>query len=57
MYNDKLNDEVLQGGHVDLEAYLMLLDVMDEVNMKDWEKRLMSEVLELRMIQDDFKAL
>ena len=30
---------------------------MDEVNRKDWEKRLWSEVQELRMIQDDIKAL
>lgn len=57
LYHNKLEDEVLSGGHVDLNAYLMLLEVMDDENRKDWERRLWSEVLELRMIQDDFKAL
>ncbi len=40
-----------------MEAYLMLLEVMDHDVRKDWERRLMSEVMDLRMIQDDFKAL
>jgi hypothetical protein len=30
---------------------------MDDENRKDWEKRLWSGVQELRMIQDDIKAL
>ena len=30
---------------------------MNDENRKDWEKRLWSEVQELRMIQDDIKAL
>lgn len=30
---------------------------MDDENRKDWEKRMWSEVQELRMIQDDIKAL
>ena len=31
-------------------AYLMLLDAMDEDKKKDWEKRLTAEVAELKMI-------
>ena len=30
---------------------------MDDANRKDWERRLWSEVQELRLIQDDIKAL
>ncbi len=30
---------------------------MDDDKKKDWERRLMSEIQELRMIQDDIKAL
>lgn len=30
---------------------------MDDKNRKDWEKRLWSEIAELRMINDDIKAL
>jgi hypothetical protein len=47
----------LNNGHIGLAEYLIQLEVMDEVNRKDWEKRLWSEVQELRMIQDDIKAL
>lgn len=57
LYEDKLKDEVLFGGHIGLAEYLMQLEVMDDENRKDWEKRLWSEVQELRMIQDDIKAL
>jgi hypothetical protein len=45
-----LKDEVNYGGHVDLTAYLFLLERMDEDNMKDWERRMMSEIKELRII-------
>jgi len=56
-YFDKLRDEVLHGGHVGLEEYLMLLDEMDEENMNDWERRLMAEIKELRLIKEDITAL
>ena len=49
-YFDKLREEVLHGGHLGLEEYLMQLEVMDEGNRKDWEKRLWSEMQELRLI-------
>ena len=57
MYAEKLDEEVLYGGHVSLEAYLMQLEVMDDENKKDWEKRLWAEMQELRMIEKDIKAL
>lgn len=56
-YYDKLRDEVLNGGHIGLQEYLMELEVMDSDKMKDWERRLWSEIQELRLIQDDIKAL
>ena len=56
-YYKNLRDEVLHGGHVGLEEFLMMLDEMDEENMKDWEKRLMAEVKELRLIKEDITAL
>ena len=56
-YLDKLNDEVLHGGHIGLTEYMMLLQEMDEENMKDWEKRLMAEIRELRLISEDISAL
>lgn len=34
-----------------------MIDEMDEENMKDWEKRLMSEIKELRLIKEDITAL
>jgi hypothetical protein len=57
LYNDKLKDEVLHGGHIGLTEYMILLQEMDEENMKDWEKRLMSEIRELRLISEDIAAL
>ena len=44
LYADKLRDEVLYGGHIGLEEYLIQLEVMDDSVRKDWEKRLWSEV-------------
>ena len=35
----------------------MQLEVMDDENKKDWEKRLFAEMQELRMIEKDIKAL
>ena len=49
MYNKKLNEEIKYGGHIGLDEYMTTLDVMDQENMKDWEKRLMSEIKELRI--------
>ena len=56
-YYDKLSEEVKYGGHVGLEEYLMLLGEMDQENMKDWERRLMAEIKELRLIKEDITAL
>lgn len=56
-YAAKLSSEILDGGHVGVHEYLTLLEVMDEENMKDWEKRLMAEIRELRFINEDIKAL
>ena len=52
-----MRQEVHDGGHASLDSYLMLLFVMDNDNRKDWEKRLMSEINELKMINSDVKAL
>jgi hypothetical protein len=57
LYRDKVDSELLEGGHVNLEAYLTVLEAMDDVNRKDWEKRLWSEIVELRLINEDVKAL
>ena len=57
MYVEKLDEEVRKGGHVNYNAYLMLLEAMDEDKKKDWEKRLTAEIAELKMIQSDIKAL
>jgi len=50
LYEEKLRDEVLHGGHIGLPEYLMQLEVMDDDKRKDWEKRLWSEIQELRLI-------
>mmetsp|Transcript_46215 Transcript_46215/g.61204 ORF Transcript_46215/g.61204 Transcript_46215/m.61204 type:complete len:282 (-) Transcript_46215:342-1187(-) len=57
MYQTKLTEEVLYGGHVSLTEYMMTLEVMDDEKKKDWERRLWSEITELRMIHADVKAL
>jgi hypothetical protein len=57
LYQQQLRDEVLHGGHIGLPQYLMQLEVMDDGNRKDWERRLWSEIQELRLINDDMKAL
>lgn len=44
LYFEKLEEEVLYGGHVGLWEYLMQLEVMDDENKKDWEKRFWSEI-------------
>lgn len=56
-YYEKLSNEVLYGGHIGLEEYLMMLSHMDEENMKDWERRMMAEIRELRLIKEDVIAL
>jgi hypothetical protein len=48
MYYDKLREEVTYGGHHSLSEYMMQLDVMDAENMKPWERRMWSEIRELR---------
>ena len=57
LYAKKINDEVLYGGHIGVTEYLTTLEVMDDENRKDWEKRLWAEVTELKMIDADIKAL
>ena len=57
LYGEKLSDELLYGGHVGLREYLWQLEAMDDDRRKDWEKRLWSEIQELRLISDDVKAL
>lgn len=52
-----MNDEISMGGHIGINEYLTLLDNMDQENMTDWERRLMGEISELRLIKDDVKAL
>ena len=56
-YSDKLRDEVLHGGHIGVNEYMVLLQEMDEENMREWEKRLMAEIRELRLISEDITAL
>jgi len=56
-YNEQIMQEVRSGGHANMENYLLLLDVMNTENMKDWERRLWGEVGELRAINADIKAL
>ena len=56
-YFDNLHDEILHGGHVGMEEYLMQLEIMDEESMKPWERRMTAEIKELRMIDTDIKAL
>jgi len=56
-YFDKINDEILHGGHVGIEEYLAQLELMEEESMKDWERRMISEIKELRMIGQDILAL
>lgn len=57
MYYDKLREEVIYGGHVGLREYMLQQDVMDVENMKPWERRMNSEIRELRQINDDIRAL
>ena len=57
LYSEKINEEVLYGGHVGVHEYLTILQAMDDENRKDWEKRLWAEVTELKMIDADIKAL
>lgn len=57
LYYDSFKETILEEGHIGMHEYLVLLGEMDEENMKDWEKMFMSEVRELRLIQDDVKAL
>jgi len=57
MYSEQIGKEVHDGGHANMDNYLLLLDMMDPENMKDWERRLWGEVTELRAINADIKAL
>ena len=44
LYQDLLTNEIVNGGHVGLPEYLMILEAMDDSNRKDWERRLISEI-------------
>lgn len=57
LYYDSFKQTITEEGHIGMHEYLGLLGEMDEQNMKDWEKMFISEVKELRLIQDDVKAL
>ena len=57
MYYNRIEDEILKGGHIGISEYMLLLENMDPENMNDWERRLMGEIAELRVIRDDVKAL
>ena len=57
LYEPKVSEEILNGGHVGVTEYLTTLEVMDDEVRKDWEKRLWAEMTELRMIHEDIRAL
>jgi len=57
MYKDNMSDELRKGGHANLNNYLTTLFVMDELNMKPWERRMMGEINQLRMIEEDISAI
>lgn len=40
-----------------MQSYLMQLFVMNEENMKPWERRMMDEIKQLRMIEEDIQAI
>mgnify|MGYP000947643138 CR=1 FL=1 len=56
-YFDKLKHEVTYGGHAGVTEYLILLQSMDEDKMQPWERRMLAEVNQLRLINEDVKAL
>ena len=53
MYKEDMAREISEGGHTNMNAYLMELFVMNEDVMKPWERRMMEEVKQLRMIEED----
>lgn len=57
MYQADMSTEIRTGGHANLHNYLTTLFVMDEVNMKPWERRMMGEINQLRMIEEDISAI
>lgn len=57
MYEDQIAKEIRLGGHVNLVCYMQTLFVMDKVNMKPWERRMMEEIDQLKMIEDDISAI
>ena len=57
MYKDNMSNEIRTGGHANLVNYLTTLFVMDEVNMKPWERRMMGEINQLKMIEEDISAI
>ena len=52
-----MSREISDGGHANLQSYLMQLFVMNEENMKPWERRMMDEIKQLRMIEEDIQAI
>jgi hypothetical protein len=57
MYSKQMADEITTGGHANLTGYLMTLFVMKEDVMKPWERRMMDEIKQLRMIEEDIEAI
>ena len=57
MYSKRINSEILSGGHIGITEYMTMFENMDPENMTDWERRLMAEINELRLIRDDVMAL
>ena len=57
LYEPLIYKEIAEGGHMNLYAYLTILEAMDDNVRKPWERRLWGEMLELRMINEDVQAL
>jgi hypothetical protein len=50
MYAEQMSREISEGGHANLAGYMTTLLVMSEDVMKPWERRMMDEIKQLRMI-------
>ena len=57
LYFEKIVDEIENTGFAGMREYIYQLEMMDEENRKPWERRLIAEIVELRKIKEDIKAL
>jgi hypothetical protein len=57
MYAEQINTEIRTGGHPGIQGYMRTLLVMEEENMKPWERRMMDEIKQLRLIEEDIQAI